>query len=94
MTDKKNSGLVSAKRPNQRRHGNYTNDIVSNISSLCSVCGGDHNVIVIQLENGGHIITRPFSKEKATKLNVTDGKRRAARLDLVNVFWPSDEGSV
>lgn len=70
-----------------------SNGALSN-NSLCPVCGGDHNVLVIPLENGGHIISRPFPKEKATKVNIINAKRRATRLDLVNMFWPSDEGAV
>lgn len=63
-------------------------------NSLCNICGGDHNVLLIPLENGSHIVTRPFPKEKATKVKVKNDKRRATRLDLVNVFWPSDEGAL
>jgi hypothetical protein len=63
-------------------------------NSLCRVCGGDHNVLVISLENGGHIITRPFAKEKATKVDITNAKRRATRLDLVDVFWSSNKEGV
>ena len=70
-----------------------SNDTVSNIS-LCPVCGGDHNILVIPLENGGHIVTPPFRKEKTTKVNARDGKHKATRLDFVNVFWPTDEGAV
>jgi hypothetical protein len=58
---------------------------------VCPVCGGNHNVLVINLEHGRHIVTPPFPKEKAAKVSVTNGKRRATRLDLVNTFWPSNE---
>ena len=102
MTNDKNSGLGPAKRPslgscrdnkpqNKGPLSTYSNGVVSN--NICHICGGDHNVLVIRLENGGHIITRPFSKEKSTKVKVTHGKRRATRLDLVDIFWPAeDEG--
>lgn len=104
MTDNKNiGGLGPAKRPSHetcrdnKPHNNgplstYNNGAVSN--NICPICGGDHNVLVIGLENGSHIITRPFPNEKATKVNVTDGKRRATRLDLVDVFWRPDEDRV
>jgi hypothetical protein len=39
---------------------------------LCPICGGDHNVIIVQLENGKRIITPPFPKERAAKLGVTE----------------------
>ena len=55
---------------------------------------GTINVLVISLENGGHIVTKLFSKEKATKVKVTDGKRKATKLDLVDIFWPSNENGV
>jgi hypothetical protein len=70
-----------------------SNGALSN-NSLCTVCGGDHNVLVIPLENGGHIISRPFPKEKATKVKITNAKRRATRLDLVDVFWSSNVDGV
>lgn len=70
----------------------YRNDLVSNNS--CPVCGGDHNVLMISLENGGHIVTRPFPKEKASKVKKTDAKRRATKLDLVDIFWQSEEGGI
>jgi hypothetical protein len=70
-----------------------SNGALSN-NSLCPVCGGDHNVLVIPLENGGHIISRPFPKEKATKVKITNAKRRATRLDLVDVFWSSNKEGV
>jgi hypothetical protein len=94
LTDNRNKRLASARRPSQHRDGDYTNEPVSNNSSLCSICGGDHNVLVIPLENGGHIVSRPFPKEKTTKVNVTEGKRRATRLDLVGIFWPTEDEAV
>jgi hypothetical protein len=73
----------------------YTNDdpeTAANLNSLCPVCGGDHNVLVISLENSGHIVTRPFPKEKATRVKVNSGiKVRATRLDPVGVFWSAEE---
>lgn len=104
MTDNKNTGgLGPAKRPslgtcrdnkpqNNGPLSTYNNGAVSN--NICHICGGDHNVLVIPLENGGHIVSRPFPKEKATKVKVTNAKRRATRLDLVKMFWPSDDGAV
>lgn len=92
MTDNGNKRLASAKRPSQQnRDGINNNKSVFN-NSLCHICGGDHNVLVIPLEIGGHVITRPFQKDKASKVNVTSGKRRAARLDLVDIFWSTEEG--
>lgn len=68
-----------------------SNESVSN-NSLCPVCGGDHNVLVISLVHGGHIVIHSFPKERATKVKVTNGgKRRATRLDLVDIFWPAEE---
>jgi hypothetical protein len=94
LTDSKNGGLGSARTPSQQdRDGINNNSSVFN-NSLCHICGGDHNVVVIPLENGGRIISRPFPKNKTTKVNVSDGKRRATRLDLVDIFWPSDEGRI
>lgn len=72
-------------------------DSKESISSdrLCQVCGGDHNVLVIRLENGGHIITKPFSKERPPKVNVNSNvKRKSTTLDLVNLFWPSEGGDI
>jgi hypothetical protein len=71
----------------------YSNSTAYN-NSLCPICGGNHNVLVISLENGSHIVTHPFKKEKATKVKLTDGKRRATRLDLIDTFWPLGEGEV
>jgi hypothetical protein len=91
----KNRDLGSAtRRPSQHRDGDYTNEPVSNNSCLCSICGGDHNVLVIPLENGSHIVSRPFPKDNATKVNVTGDKRRATRLDLVDIFWPTEGGDM
>lgn len=39
---------------------------------LCPVCGGDHNVIIVPLENGRRIISPPFPKERAARLRVTE----------------------
>jgi hypothetical protein len=93
LTDNRNKRLASARRPSQNRDGINNNESVFN-NSLCQICGGDHNVLVIPLENGGHIVSRPFPKEKATKVNVADGKRRATRLDLVDILWPTKGGDI
>ena len=61
-------------------------------NQLCLLLLGTINVVVISLENGGYIISKLFPKEKATK--VTGSKQKATRLDLVNIFWPSDENGV
>jgi hypothetical protein len=58
----------------------YRNDLVSNNSF--PVCGGDHNVLMISLENGDHIVTRPFPKEKASKFKITEVKD-----DLLHSLW-------
>ena len=71
-----------------------SNDSLANIPSVCHVCDGDHNVLGINLESGGYIITRPFPKERVRKVNVADVKRRAMTLDLVDVFWSSIEGEI
>jgi hypothetical protein len=61
------------------------------LKGACDVCGGDHNVLIISLENGGHIITHPFRKEKATRVKVDSGiKGKAIGLDLIDIFWPKD----
>jgi hypothetical protein len=94
LIDKKNGGLGSAKRPSHYRRDDVNNNKPVFNNSLCDICGGNHKVLVISLENGGHIVTHPFSKEKTTKVKITLGKRRATRLDLVNTFWPSGEDVV
>jgi hypothetical protein len=59
---------------------------------LCKVCGGDHNVLFIALEKGGHIITEHFFKEGPVKINVKlNVKRKATTLDLINLFWSVDD---
>ena len=59
---------------------------------LCSICGGNHNVLVIGLENGGHIITEHFFKEGAIKIKINSNvKRKATTLDLINAVWPTEE---
>ena len=96
----KEGGLGPARKPspgmfrdNNRLLSTYSNKPVSN-NRFCSVCRGDHNVLVIGLENGEHIVTPSFCKRKATRVRVADGRRRATRLDLVDIFWPSEkEGS-
>lgn len=91
LSDNRNKRLASAKRPSQQNwDGINNNESVFN-NSLCHICGGDHNILFIRLESGGHIITRPFPKQKATKVNVTNGKRRATRLDLIDIFWKSEK---
>ena len=37
--------------------------------SVCKICGGDHNVIIVPLENGGRIVTSPFL-ENRTNINL------------------------
>jgi hypothetical protein len=49
---------------------------------------------VTSLENGGHIITPSFRREKATKMKKADGARKETRLELVDVFWPPGESEV
>jgi hypothetical protein len=44
----------------------YSNGWVSN--NICRICGRNHNVLVISLENGGHIVTLPHPKDRATKV--------------------------
>ena len=39
------------------------------------------------------IVSSPLQKEKTMKVNVTDGKAGAARLDLVYIFWPAEESN-
>jgi hypothetical protein len=41
-------------------------------NKLCPVCGGDHNVIIVPLENGRRIITLPFPKDRAARLGITE----------------------
>jgi hypothetical protein len=77
-------------RDNNRPLSTYSNKPVSN-NRFCSICGGDHNVLVIGLENGEHIVTPSFCKRKAIRVKVADGRRRAKRLDLVDIFWPSEK---
>jgi hypothetical protein len=40
---------------------------------ICHICGDNNHVFVINLENGRHIITLPFTKEKATRVKVDSG---------------------
>jgi hypothetical protein len=47
----------------------------------CDICNYHHNVIIIELENGNHIRTKPFSKHKTTI-----AKTRPGLLD----FWESE----
>lgn len=68
-----------------------SNESASN-TRLCSICGGNHNVLVIGLENGGHIITEHFFKEGPVKIKVNSNvKRKATTLDLINTVWPAEE---
>ena len=64
-----------------------SNESVSD-NSLCRICGSDHNVLVIGLEDSGHIITEHFFKEGPVKIKVNSNvKRKATTLDLINLFW-------
>jgi hypothetical protein len=87
---KPSPGMFRDNKPLDKRPlSTYSNAPVSN--NICHVCGGDHNVLIISLENGGHIITHPFSKEKATRVKVDSGiKGKAIGLDLIDIFWPKD----
>lgn len=38
-------------------------------------------------------VSSPLQKEKTMKVNVTDGKAGAARLDLVDFFWTAEESN-
>lgn len=49
-------------------------------NSLCPVCGSDHNVLIIGLENGGRIITPPFPKRRTTRV------KPLSRLSP-EIFW-------
>jgi hypothetical protein len=88
---KPSPGTCSDNKPteNNRSLSAYSNSTAYN-NSLCPICGGNHNVLVISLENGSHIVTHPFRKEKVKKVKVADGKRRATRLDLIDTFWPKE----
>ena len=80
LTDNKNKGgLGPARKPspgtcrdnkpqNNGPLSTYSNESASN--NICDICGGNHNILVIPLENGGRIITRPFTKEKVTRVKV------------------------
>jgi hypothetical protein len=59
---------------------------------LCPICGGNHDVLVVSLENGGHVVTKPFPKDEAfrVKIKASDIKARATRLDLIDSLWPMD----
>ena len=48
---------------------------------VCDICNYHHNVIVIELEGGNHIRTKPFPKDKTTI-----AKARRGLLD----FWETD----
>jgi hypothetical protein len=52
----------------------------------------EEEILVIGLENGSHIRIRPFPNERATKANITAGRRRATTLDLIEIFWRQSEG--
>ncbi|HEY9388007.1 MAG TPA: hypothetical protein VIP70_13280 [Nitrososphaeraceae archaeon] len=71
-----------------------SNDSTSN-NSFCPICGYDHDVLVISLENGGQIVTKPFYKDRETTVSINDGnkvvKMRTKRMDLVDIFWPTTE---
>lgn len=68
-----------------------SNESVSD-NSLCRICGGNHNVLVIGLENGGHIITEHFFKEGPVKIKVDfNVNSKATILDLINTVWPTEE---
>jgi hypothetical protein len=93
-------GLGPARKPsprilidNKSQNGgllyDYSNESVSN--NICLICGGDHDVLVISLENGGHIVTKPFSKDKGSTVKAGSCiKARATKLDLVDILWPTD----
>jgi hypothetical protein len=77
LIDNKNRGLGPAKKPSpmmwsdnkpRDRHSlsAYSNKLASN--NICDICGVDHNVVVISLENGGRIVTPSFRKEKVTRI--------------------------
>jgi hypothetical protein len=62
---------------------------------LCPICGGNHDVLVISLENGGHVVTKPFPKDEAirrVKTKASGIRARATRLDLIDSLWPMDGG--
>jgi hypothetical protein len=64
---------------------------------LCPICGGNHDILVISLENGGHVVTKPFPKDKAfrrVKTKASSIKVRATRLDLIDRLWPMDGGEI
>lgn len=71
-----------------------TNDFVSN-NRLCPICGGDHNVFVLNLEDGNHVIPRPFFYERAAKVKAdtdkTNLKRIATKIDPADIFWTAKE---
>jgi hypothetical protein len=67
----------------------YSNNTASN-NGLCPFCGGHHNVLVFSSEDGSHIVTRPFSKKKATKTKVINEKRREITLDFIASLWPKE----
>ena len=57
----------------------YSNGWVSN--NICRICGRNHNVLVISLENGGHIVTLPHPKDRATKV------KSSGSMLLPDIFW-------
>jgi hypothetical protein len=50
-----------------------------NSISVCDICNYRHNVIVISLEGGGHIITKPFCKERTAVAKAKPG--------ILSLFW-------
>jgi hypothetical protein len=72
----------------------YDNESIPDNAS-CGVCGGNHNVLVINLENGGHIITEHFFKGGPIKVNFNfDIKRKGTTLGLANPFRPTESSEI
>jgi hypothetical protein len=81
--------LIDNKPRNSGQLSDYSNQSVSN--NICLICGGDHDVLVISLENGGYIVTKPFSKDKGSTVKAGSCiKARATKLDLIDTLWPTN----
>ncbi len=61
----------------------FSDDVLAgNYDGLCDICNYHHNVIIISLEGGGHIVTRPFPKEPTIVAKVKPG--------IEALFWRED----
>jgi hypothetical protein len=84
--EKETRGRIEARRRKEtggcNRPMTLNDDVLAGkYTGVCDVCDYHHNVLLIELESGNHIRTKPFSKGKATI--------KKARPDLLG-FWDQE----